>query len=306
MLRRPATIMALFLAIILVVVLVSINYAAASTEGSDSRQAAASAPAPTPASTPSAIVPPVPSVYPDGVYSLAEERQIGEYTIRRWENKSPNKWVGSDIVTISAPAQPTVQIETVWQIDDLTGADITAQGYPDLVIHTYSGGAHCCFSTIIYQLGPTLTKILETPQSNCGGNLLDLDGDGVYEYVTCDDSFAYKYCCYAGSPMVRAVLKYEPDRGYVLASPEFAELYANDIAASMALAKNGEPGGNCEWDETTKCSVLPVVLNYLYAGQPDEAWAALYRLYPYDDVDDFRAEIEQVVSGSPLFVCNQP
>jgi hypothetical protein len=59
--------------------------------------------------------------------------------------------------------------------------------------------------------------------------------------------------------------------------------------------------GPCEFDGTTKCAVLAVVLDYLYAGLPQYAWAELYRLYHYPDVDVFRAEIEQAVYGSPLF-----
>ena len=105
----------------------------------------------------------------------------------------------------------------------------------------------------------------------------------------------------AGSPMAKVVLDYVPGQGYVPASPRFANLYASDIAAHSVDAERAMPGEYGEWDETTKCGVLQVVLDYLYAGMPYYAWSELYRLYQYPDVHVFRAEIEQAVYGSPLF-----
>lgn len=58
-----------------------------------------------------------------------------------------------------------------------------------------------------------------SPTGNQCGRFEDLDEDGIYEFLSVDDSFAYRYCAYAGTPIVRVVLKYEPGAGYVPASP---------------------------------------------------------------------------------------
>jgi hypothetical protein len=233
---------------------------------------------------------------------------IGPYAIRLWRNTSEDDFgfPFDSIATISALEQPTVQIENSVGLGDLTGTDITGEGNPDVIVERYTGGAHCCFSTIIYDLGPKMTRVMETPESNCGGRLEDLDGDGIYEFVTCDDLFAYVYCCYAGSPVVGVILKYEPGEGYVPASPSFAEAYDEDIARDRELAEGASPGENCEWGNDTKCQVLPLVLDYLYLGQVDEAWSEFDRLYDYPDAALFRSEIEQMVSDSPLFVSSGP
>lgn len=246
--------------------------------------------------------PPTSTLYPEASYALKDERQIGEYTIRLWANTGQDAMDFQDILTISQPGQPDVQVESVFKLSDLTGTDITGEGYPDLVIQTFSGGAHCCFSWTVYELGETLNKVLQSPDSNCEGELKDLDADGKMEFITCDDLFAYKYCCFASSPLVKVVMKYESGRGYVPASPQFPEEYAEDIVRDRQMAIGAKAQDKCEWDNSTKCSVLPVVLDYLYSGQQDKAWNELHRLYRFQDEKTFRQEILDMVSASPLFV----
>jgi len=263
-------------------------------------------PVPSPAATdtplpvPTAVAP-ISTVFPDVAYVLAEEQAIGSYALRLWEDPASDEFVFDSVATISAVGQPTAQIEFASAFGDLTGTDLTGEGHPDVVIETYTGGAHCCFSTHVYDLGPVMTKMLETPVSNCGGAFEELDGDGVFEFVTCDDSFAYVYCAYAGSPLVKVIYQYEPGRRYVPASPLFADQYIENIAAHREQAEEARPGEMGEWDNTTKCAVLPIVLDYLYAGNADLAWEEFERLYTYPDAADFRAEIEEMVSDSVRF-----
>jgi hypothetical protein len=194
-----------------------------------------------------------------------------------------------------------VRIESVAELGAETGTDLTGEGNPDVVFRVYTGGAHCCFSTIVYDLGPALTKVLETPLSNCDGRFEDLDGDGTAEVVTCDDLFAYTYCAYAGSPAVQVVLQYDPEQGYVPASPHFVDHYSRAIAKHTEQAEDVQPGAMGEWDATRKCGVLPLVLDYLYTGQNDRAWQAFSRLYDGPDTLLFWAEIMQAIAESPLY-----
>jgi hypothetical protein len=252
-------------------------------------------PSPPPTATPAYA--PVPDTY-----IVEEERLIGSYAVRLWRNTAADSWRFDNIATISAGGQTLVQIELASGLGALTGTDITGEGHPDVVIETFTGGAHCCFSTRVYDLGPTLTKVLETPESNCGGQFEDLDGDGVLEFVTCDDLFAYVYCAYAFSPFVQVILQYEPERGYVPVSPRFAHLYAEAMATHTRLAEETSADDTGGWDGTNKCAVLPLVLDYLYTGQADQAWSALTQFYHYPDRLLFWAEVVQAVAESPLYV----
>jgi hypothetical protein len=256
---------------------------------------------PTSTRVPQPTVVPIPSEIPDN-FVVEDEQLIGAYSVALWRNTAADSWSFDNIVTISVGDEMLVRIESVSGFGDPTGRDITGEGHPDVVLERFTGGAHCCFSVIVYDLGPTLTKVLETRESNCSGRFEDLDGDSVLEFVTCDDLFAYVYCPYASSPMVQVIMRYEPGRGYVPASPRFAHLYAEMAAGHLELAESATAGELGEWDETTKCAVLPLTLDYLYTGQADRAWAELSRLYTYPDGLLFWAEIVQAVSESSLYV----
>jgi len=267
-------------------------------------------PAPTPGSTaePSPVATeatdtPMP---PPSTYVVQEERAIGSYTVQLWRSTEGETGLGFDnVATISADGQVLARVDSATTVD-LSGTDLTGEGHPDVIIETYTGGAHCCFSTVVYDLGPTLTRVLETPASNCGGRFEDLDGDGVAEFVTCDDLFAYVYCAYAASPAVTVILKYEAGRGYIPASPRFASLYADEITAHRQMAENAVTDDLGEWDGTPKCSVLPPVLDYLYTGQPDRAWEALDQYYDYPDRKLFWVEVTRDVAGSSLYTPSAP
>lgn len=239
--------------------------------------------------------PPVPG------YLLQEERQINGYAIRLW--KDPADDLGfNNILMIEAAGQPPISINQASAINDLTGSDLNADGYPDLVVETYSGGAHCCFGTQVFSLRPTgAALILNKPESNAGGTFEDLNADGVSEFVTYDDSFAYQYCPYAAGVSVKVVMAYDPGQDrYIPASPRFANTYNDEIATNEQRATNA-PGEMGEWDGTNICAVLPLSLDYLYTGQPDRARTEFASRYSGTDTDAKWTEILQVVQSSPLF-----
>lgn len=248
-------------------------------------------------------VAPASTTFPDSSYVLDQEQIIGEYAVRTWRNEhSPDTGLGFDsILTLDQTGEAPIQVEYFSGLDALSGTDVTADGVPELIVETYTGGAHCCFGVTVISLGATATKIMETRPSNCGGQFTDLNGDGVLEYVTCDDIFAYTYCPFAGSPMVKAILAYAPETGYGPASPRFADEYSADLAALTTQAETALPGAFGEWDNTTKCGVLPLVLALLYSGQPEQAWSELARVYTYPDAAAFRQEIEQTAGTSQVF-----
>jgi hypothetical protein len=258
--------------------------------------AAAAAARPTP--TPQA---PADPERPKAQWTIKEERTVGPYTVRQWHDQSSDMPWG-DIATISVLGRPQIQMTMTSAIGDTTGKDLTGDGVPDIEIQTWSGGAHCCFGTTLYQAGATLTKLLDYEGNNCAGNFEDLNGDGKYEFVTCDDLFAYTYCAFAASPMVRVIYQYKPGAGYRPAGPKFASAYTGDIADHTTLAQTGKPDDAGEWDHTNKCSVLPLVLDYLYSGQSDQAWQAFDQYYKGPDAQKFRSDVQSQVSLSPRFV----
>jgi hypothetical protein len=244
---------------------------------------------------------PPPATAPELDYLLQEERQVNGYAIRVWRN--PNDQLGFEsILMIEGAGQPPIRVDMFSALHDLTGGDLNGDSYPDVVVETYSGGAHCCFGTQVYSLRPdAAVLILKKPESNAGGYFEDLDADGISEFITYDDSFAYQYCPYAAGVSVKVVMAYElgEDR-YIPESLRFPEQYTEEIATNQqrALAAPGELG---EWDGTNICAILPLVLDYLYLGQPDLAQTEFSTRYSGADGVQKWGEILQVVQSSSLY-----
>jgi hypothetical protein len=230
---------------------------------------------------------------------------IGPYVLRTWVDPAGDLPPYTRWVTIDRGGAILASCEWATGFDEHTGTDINGNGTPDAIILLYSGGAHCCFDVAVYDLGPTLRRVgfPTPPGGNSSGVFEDLNDDGILEYRTADDSFAYSYCCFAASPAVPVVLRFDSKAfTYVPATFAFPSILKDAMRRDMLLAEEGAAGSALgEWDGTPKCSVLALVLDYLYAGRIDEAWDALARYYPFADAAVFRAEIERVVYTSTYF-----
>lgn len=268
---------------------------------SDSQSATLSPPL-TFAQTATLTVLPVPvSLAPEPGYLLKEERLVDDYAIRWWTN--PGSEIGfDDILLIEATGHPTIRVDMVFALHDLTGTDINADGFPDVVVETFSGGAHCCFGTQVYSLRDEAVLILQKPESNAGGYFEDLDTDGASEYLTYDDSFAYKYCPYAAGVSVKVIMAYDSAQDfYIPASLWYPEQYAAEIALNEQRASKYKSGELGEWDNSNICAILPLSLDYIYMGQPELARAEFYKRYSGANVDEVWNEVMLIVQGSPLF-----
>lgn len=252
-------------------------------------------------SAPTAPPPPPAAAAPAAGYLLEDERLINGYAIRFWRNSSDPLGFES-VLLIESAWQAPIRVDMASAINDLTGTDVNADGYPDLVVETYSGGAHCCFGTQVYSLRPTAAVlILQKPESNAGGYFDEQNADDVAEFITYDDSFAYQYCPYAAGVSVKVIMAYNPEQdSYLPASPRFADDYSEDIATNQQRA-DAAPGEMGEWDGTNICAILPLALDYLYLGQPDKAQAEFASRYSGPDTDVKWTEILQVVQSSPLY-----
>ncbi len=78
-----------------------------------------------------------------------------------------------------------------------------ANGKPEAVVEFYSGGAHCCESIYVLEEVPGRPgrwQKVDLGQHDGGERLpQDLDGDGLSEIVTKDESFLYAYGSYGES-----------------------------------------------------------------------------------------------------------
>lgn len=209
--------------------------------------------------------------------------------------------------------------------------DITGDGKPNLVISTYSGGAHCCFGFLIFQLGDDF-KLLDV--INAGDSDLarfkDLDNDGVLEFIGNDWIFAYWNASFAGSPAPGIILKYINGK-YRLAmdlmkkpmpnadeEERIIESVREDIARTIGEIKElkkdwgigtpdvGADTGYFAWvrgDVVLPASVWGHMLDLIYAGHPTEAQKFIDEIWPkgQQGKKEFLSDFNGQLSLSPYY-----
>ena len=120
--------------------------------------------------------------------------------------------------------------------------DLDADGEPEVLVDTYTGGAHCCALTEILRFDATTYAPAETSWGNIGYELKDLDGDGRPEFITADDAFSYAFASYAGSFHPPLVLDYDVTakgsfRNVTRRFPALARKNARDALHALARAR---------------------------------------------------------------------
>src|SRR5690606_38183156 len=91
--------------------------------------------------------------------------------------------------------------------------DVTGDGRPDFVLQSYSGGAHCCFYTLIIEREPEILLLAELDGAHAEVRLENLDQDPALEAVLLDWTFAYWKTSFADSPAPQVILKLD-ETGY--------------------------------------------------------------------------------------------
>ncbi len=78
--------------------------------------------------------------------------------------------------------------------------DLDGDRLSEVIVSSYSGGAHCCTNLKIYSWrGDRFTETQTGLLDGDGGMFQDLNGDGRQEFLTSDNSFLYAFSSYAGS-----------------------------------------------------------------------------------------------------------
>jgi hypothetical protein len=188
------------------------------------------------------------------------------------------------------------------------GSDLTGEGQPCLVVSEWSGGAHCCRTYYIFQLGDTFRIIDKIEAEHGDVSFEDLDENGIPVIRMEDWSYAYAFGCFASSPAPELILRY--NNGHYEVAPDLmttatvddgdVQDIANDIKAQYkALAKQDDLTG--EW--AADVGLWQEMLDLIYGGQ-EEAALKLFNLAWPEDQDDKEQSLSNfvdVVSNSTFW-----
>ncbi len=178
------------------------------------------------------------------------------------------------------------------------GTDITGNEKPNLVVSSWSGGAHCCHSYYIFELANTF-RHLDTIDvlDNGSAHFEDRDGDANLEFVMADYTFAYWNECFAESPAPRVVLRFKDD-GYHIAEDL---MRAPAPSASDIQERAVEIAAHPRWTEGRPPTKLwDIMLKWIYSGNDDAAGALLDQAWPPDlpGKEEFRGAFKEQLAKS--------
>jgi hypothetical protein len=118
----------------------------------------------------------------------------------------------------------------------LTVRDLDGNGEPEVLVDLFSGGAHCCYSTLLYSYVPATGTYQRAVQfwGDPGYQLEDVDRDGLPELVSADDRFAYAFVAYAASALPIEIFQVRGGR-FLRVTTHFPHAIAHDAAALYRL-----------------------------------------------------------------------
>lgn len=177
--------------------------------------------------------------------------------------------------------------------------DVTGDGRADFVLQSFSGGAHCCFYTSIFERHPQLYLVAEFDGAHAPVQLVNLDQDPAWEVRLYDWTFAYWKASFAESPAPEVVLDWQD--GFYAGSPSLMrkpppstrELKQAAQAARAAILQR----------KRAAPQLWAAMLDYLYDGQAAAAFELLEQAWPPEvpGRDAFLLQFGAKLSFSPYW-----
>ena len=164
--------------------------------------------------------------------------------------------------------------------------DLDNDKNPEVIVSTFSGGAHCCTEFTIYNWQKKKNNFvkIETGFLNGGGGAFnDLDGDGQVEFSTVHNGFLYMFSSYAGSfpPLVIMRLENGKFKDVTRQYPKQLREHLKDMNESFLAAKK-------EGYEVNGI-LAGYVAQKILLGEYEEGWK--FMLANYDRKSEWGLEI---------------
>ncbi|MBF8248546.1 MAG: hypothetical protein HW374_1346 [Bacteroidetes bacterium] len=183
-------------------------------------------------------------------------------------------------------------------------------GTKQLYVQHFSGGAHCCWTSIILELSDSVHTLFHSDDYTDLGYQLtmsDLDRDGMMDlHLTIMTFDNFDRLTHAISPFSSAYFTYSlSTRRFILTSRKFSSLVLNKtqehelrvkaMADTTDFTQFEDIGGDY------LSSVLKVLMDYVFAGQKEQGWKFFDTWYRLADKDEIRHKIQQTFEASNLY-----
>jgi len=157
---------------------------------------------------------------------------------------------------------------------DLYGCvDIDHDGQLEAVVEYRSGGAHCCYTYLIYSKARTHLKLIGRFYLGDSSEPVfrDMDNDGVMEVIALDSRLAYfGGLCFACSPSLPLIMTYR-NKSFIDCTAKFPKIIEQEIEKTLNERDSGiDFRGNA-----LKYLALHIIL-----GKEADGWRGIRKYYP--------------------------
>ncbi len=177
------------------------------------------------------------------------------------------------------------------------GSDITGDGFPNLVVSEWTGGAHCCFYFHVFEIGHRFRHIQTINVAHADlADFENVDDNPALEFPMSDWTFVYWRTCFADSPAPPVILKFQGQK-YEMACDLMRKLgLSHDELNSLAAEIKTLP----EWkSEQPPVRLWSEMLDLIYTGNMLQAWKLVDHSWPkgitgkQEFMDDFKERLQE-------------
>lgn len=201
-------------------------------------------------------------------------------------------------LTVSKGTKNVFEKEYYDIVSSITEQKLTKGGKQYIFIDLYSGGAHCCSSLLIGELGKESFKILDSVfLGNSGYIIDDIENDGVKEIITGNDMFAYAFTNYAETRFPTVIYHFE-DNKLENITADYKDYILGEIDAFRKdLAQFTKTGFECPLTEdedtfnteagSVKTILAAIVADYYSIGEVGKGYELVNKVYKCVDRDKY-------------------
>jgi hypothetical protein len=166
----------------------------------------------------------------------------------------------------------------------MMGKDISGDGQPDLVVSQWSGGANCCLTLHIFEIGKRFRKIgaIDAAYGDQGPHFVHLGDQRGLQIQIYDWTFANWHSDFAQSPAPRVIFSYQ--RGAYRIAPALMftpRADMNDVAAKIQQVRDETKSLRGSWPDANIPPLLwGTMLDLIYSGHRLLAWQVVEMAWP--------------------------
>ena len=200
------------------------------------------------------------------------------------------------------------------------GKDITGDGQPDVVVSEWSGGANCCLTIHIFEIGSTFRQIgtIAAKYGDTGPHFMHMDDkdskNAGLKLQVGDWTFANWHSDFADSPAPKVILRFSD--GAYRVSPDLMRSpipSVSDLDARVAAIRTYKNNSKSKsWPGADISPTLwATMLDLIYTGHAGDAWKFLDRAWPPQIAGkdsfahDFRAQLKRSPYWSAVDTMNE-